>query len=235
MTPFAMTSPAQFLPPPPPALTSARYAQDFAEVAELGSATSTARSPFDTQTANFWQADPPVAIWDRVADSLLSDGPGRTLSLTDTARLLARTNIAMADAVIAIWNAKNYYDTWRPITAIQRADTDGNPLTTADPTWQPLIVTPQFQEYPAGHPGVSQAAAAVLAAAFGDETSFTATSAPLPGVVRSFPSFSAGIAQVIDARVFGGIHFRFAGDVATAMGRDIASYVLATQMPRTNA
>jgi membrane-associated phospholipid phosphatase len=227
MTPFAISSPSQFLPPAPPPLTSARYAQDFTEVKALGSATSSLRSPFDGQTALLWQSAPPVAIWDRVADTLITT---RHLRLTDAARLLAQANIAMADAVIAIWNAKNYYDTWRPITAIQQAGTDGNPLTDPDPGWQPLIVTPAFQEYPSGHAGVSQAAAAVLAAQFGDHTAYTVTSANLPGVDRQLPSFTAGVAQVTDARVFGGIHFRFACETATAMGRGIATYVLDNQM-----
>ena len=156
MTPWALTSPAQFLPGPLPDLTSAHYAQDFNEVKSVGSATSTTRSGFDTQAALYWQSTPPVVIWDPVADTLITS---HHLGLTDAARLLALQNMAMADAVIAVWNAKNYYDTWRPVTAIQNAALDGNPLTDADPTWQPLLTTPAFQEYPAGHPGVSQAAA----------------------------------------------------------------------------
>ncbi len=140
----------------------------------------------------------------------------------------------MADAVIAIWNAKNYYDTWRPITAIQQADTDGNPLTDPDPNWQPLIVTPAFQEYPAGHPGVSQAAASVLAAQLGDRTAFTVTSANLPGVYRQQPTFTSAVAQVTDARILGGIHFRFACDTAATMGRAIATYILDNQMRPTH-
>ena len=117
-------------------------------------------------------------------------------------------NIAMADAVISIWNAKNVYDTWRPITAIQQAGTDGNPDTTADPSWTPLLVTPVFQEYPSGHAGVSQAGAGVLAAVFGDNTTFTLTAFGLPSVQRSFTSFSDAVNQVSLARIWGGIHFR---------------------------
>jgi hypothetical protein len=227
MTPWALSSPDQFLPGRPPPLTSTRYATDLDEVKTLGSATSTARSAFDTQTAQFWQSAAPVVIWDPVADTLIT---GHHLGLTDAARLLAQENMAMADAVIAVWNAKNYYDTWRPITAIQHADQDGNPRTDADPIWQPLLVTPAFQEYPAGHPGVSAAAAAVLAHHFGDQTSYTLTSPGMPGVTRTLPSFTAGVAQVIDARVYGGIHFRFAGQVATTMGQQVAGYLEATQL-----
>jgi len=229
MTPWALASPAQFLPAAPPALTGARYTRDFDEVKTLGSATSATRSAFDAQTAQFWQSATPVVIWDPVADTLIAR---HHLGLTEAARLLAQENMAMADAVIAVWNAKNYYDTWRPITAIQHAGLDSNPATDADPAWQPLLVTPPFQEYPAGHPGVSQAAAAVLAHRFGNCTPYTLTSPAMPGVTRTLPSFSAGVAQVIDARVFGGIHFRFAGDVAATMGRQVAAYVEETQMQR---
>jgi len=227
MTGWALTSPGQFLPGPPPALTSAQYTQDYNEVKTSGAANSTVRSDFQTQTAQFWQSAPPVTLWDGVADTLIAS---RHVDLTDATHLLALTNMAMADAVIAIWNAKNFYDTWRPVTAIQHADLDNNPLTEADPNWQPLLVTPAFQEYPAGHPGVSAAAAAVLAERFGNNTSYTITSPAMTGVTRTLPSFSAGVQQVIDARVFGGIHFRFAGDTAAVMGRQVASYVEATQL-----
>lgn len=229
MTPWALTSPAQFLPGPPPALTGARYARDFDEVKALGSTTSATRSAFDTQTAQFWQSATPVVIWNPVADALITR---HHLGLTDAARLLAQENMAMADAVIAVWNAKNHFDTWRPITAIQDAALDGNPATDPDPAWQPLLVTPPFQEYPAGHPGVSQAGATILADRFGNHTRYTLTSPGMPGVTRTLPSFSAGVAQVIDARVFSGIHFRFAGEVAAAMGRKVADYVERSQMQR---
>jgi hypothetical protein len=229
MTPWALTSPAQITSPAPPDLTSARYARDFAEVHARGAATSAERSAFDTQTAVFWQSTPPIVLWDPVADALI----GRHhLDLGDAARLLAQVNIAMADTVIAVWNAKNAFDTWRPITAIHNAALDGNPRTGADPQWQPLLVTPTFQEYPAGHPAVSQAAAAILADRFGDRTGYTLTSPGQPGVTRTLRSFSAGVAQATDARILGGIHFRFACDAATAVGRKVAAYVETTQMRR---
>jgi hypothetical protein len=229
MRPWAMTSPDQFLPPPPPPLTSKRYARDFAEVKSMGSATSTERTPFQTDTALFWASDSPNTLWNRVTDSLRSV---HRMPLTAAARLFARENIAMGDAVIAIWNAKKYYDTWRPITAIQQAGTDGNPATAPDAAWQPLVPTPLFQEYPSGHAGVSQAAAAVLAHYFGNRTSFTMTSPNLPEVTRSFRSFSAAAAQVRSARVLDGIHFRFGCDAAGSIGRAMARNVIATQMLR---
>ena len=225
MTPWAMTSPGQFLPPPPPPLTSARYARDLNEVETVGSAASTVRTPWQTETAVFWNSDTPVAIWDRVADDLID---GSDLPLTKSVRLLARMNVAMADAVISIWNAKNVYDTWRPITAIQQAGTDGNPDTTPDPSWAPLLTTPVFQEYPSGHAGVSRAGSAALADVFGDGTSFTLTVAGLPGVERSFMSFSDAVDQVSLARIWGGIHFRYACDAAVQMGAQIADLVDST-------
>src|SRR5215471_7499308 len=206
MTPFALTSPAQFAPPGPPPLDSARYAQDLAEVQALGSATSTVRTPAQTQTAIFWQDDTPAAMWNRVADQLAQAGD---LPLDQNARLLAQVNIALADATIAIWNAKNTYNFWRPVTAI-RAGTD--------PAWTPLLPTPAFQEYPSGHAGVSSAAASVLASFYGNDTSFTVTSAGLPGVQRDFTSFAAAVQQVEDARVYAGFHFRFSCTDGAALG-----------------
>ena len=227
MTPWALTSPDQFLPAPPPALTSHRYARDFNEVKNLGSVNSTTRTAFDTQTAQFWQSEAPVVLWDPVADTLIAE---HHVGLTRAARVLALSNMAMADAVIGIWNAKNPYDTWRPVTAIVQAGLDNNPGTDPDPSWQPLLVTPPFQEYPAGHPGVSAAVAAVLAACFGNHTGYTITSPAMPGVTRALPSFSAGVQQVIDARVYGGIHFRFAGQAAAVMGDQVANWVRATEL-----
>ena len=227
MTPFAIASPSQYLPAPPPSLTSARYAQDFNEVKALGSANSTIRTPEQTQTAQFWASDTPTAIWNRVADDLIDQQGG---SLLPEARLLARMNLAMADATIAIWNAKNHYDTWRPITAITQAGLDSNPDTSPDPTWTPLLTTPSHQEYPAGHPGLSNAATSVLATFYRDRTTFTATSANIAGVTRSFTRFSDAVAQVKNARVWGGIHFRSAVVTGAGMGGEVAQYVTQTAL-----
>jgi hypothetical protein len=219
MTPFALTSPAQFLPPGPPALASALYARDLAEVAALGSLNSTTRTAEQTQTANFWQDDTPATIWNRVADQLAQGNAD--IGLVQNARLLAQVNIALADATIAIWNAKNTYNFWRPVTAI-RAGTD--------PKWTPLLTTPAFQEYPSAHSGVSAAAASVLAAFYGNDTPFTVTSAGLPGVHRYFSSFSAAVQQVEDARIYAGFHFRFSCADAAAVGAEVAGYITSTLM-----
>jgi hypothetical protein len=214
MTPFALTSPSQFLPAGPPPLSSPRYAQDLSEVRALGSATSTVRTAEQTQTAVFWQVDTPSAMWNRVADDL-ADANGTTL--TQNARLLALTNIALADATIGIWNAKNHFDAWRPVTAIR---------ALLDPTWTPLLATPAFQEYPSAHSGVSAAAAAVLASFYGNDTSFTVTSNGLPGVERDFSSFSSSVLQIEDARIYPGFHFRFSCVDGATLGASVGAYVL---------
>jgi hypothetical protein len=214
MTPFALTSPSQFLPAGPPPLSSARYALDLSEVEALGSATSSVRTPEETQTAVFWQVDTPAAMWNRVADELAD---ANATTLTQNARLLALMNIALADATIGIFNAKNFYNSWRPVTAIR---------ALFDPTWTPLLATPAFQEYPSAHSGISDAATSVLASFYGDSTSFTVTSAGLPGVERDFTSFSAAVLQIEDARIYAGFHFRFSCVDGTTLGAAVAGYVL---------
>jgi hypothetical protein len=218
MTPFALTSPSQFLPPGPPPLASARYARDLAEAQALGSAASSVRTPEQTQTAIFWQADTAAAMWNRVADRLAL---ANHTTLTQNARRLALVNIALADATIAIWNAKNTYNFWRPVTAIRAG---------ADPAWTPLLPTPAFQEYPSGHSGTSSAATAVLASFYGNNTSFSVTSAGLPGTERDFASFSTAVQQVEDARIYAGFHFRFSCTDGAALGAQVASYVTHTLM-----
>jgi hypothetical protein len=173
--------------------------------------------------------DTPVGIWDRVADSLAL---ANHLNLLRSARLLAMVNLAEADAIIAVFDAKAHFNSWRPVTAIAGAALDGNPDTTADAGWLPLLTTPYFQEYPSAHSGVSSAAAIVLASFFGNDASFTVTSAGLPGVVRNFSSFSAAVAQVADARIYAGFHFRFSTDDATQMGTQIGHLAGSTLMQR---
>jgi PAP2 superfamily len=220
MIPFALTSPSQFLPAGPPPLTSARYAHDLAEVEAIGSLTSATRTAEQTQTAVFWQGDTPAAMWNRVADDL-ADASGTTP--TQNARLLALANIAMADATIGVFNAKNTYNSWRPVTAIR---------ALFDPTWTPLLATPVHQEYPSAHTGLSSAFATVLASFYGDDTSFTVTSVGLPGVTRQFMSFSSSVLQIADARIYAGFHFRFSVVDGTQLGQQVADYVTQTVAQR---
>ncbi len=223
MTPWVIDSPDQFRPAGPPALTSAHYAADVNEVETLGSLTTQARTADQTLLARFWQSATVSYWWDSVAMELAAE---RGFSLSDNARLLAVLNVAIADASIACWDAKYHYVFWRPITAIQLADTDGNPDTIGDPAWLPLLVTPNFPDYPSGHATTSGAAGAVLAAFFGDESPVSFDSDGMPGVTRSFSSLSAAVQEIKDARVLGGIHFRTAVDDGQVVGQAVANYIV---------
>lgn len=229
VTPWVIKSPSQFRPPAPPALDSLEYAVDFNETKVMGNSSSNSRTPDDTSFALFWQAGNPPDFWDPVAVSLAAK---HHFSLLQTARLLAQINLAMSDSMIGCWDAKYTYASWRPITAITLADTDGNPETAADPGWSPLIVTPPFPEYPSAHSCASGAAARVLSYYFGERTAITVTNDALPGQTRSFPSFSAALDEVVDARVFGGIHFRTACKAGQALGSSVGGYVLGHSMRR---
>src|SRR5262249_30113478 len=149
-------------------------------------------------------------------------------SLFDDARLLAELDIAMGDAAIVAWDAKFTYNSWRPITAIQQADTAGNPQAQPDPTWQPLLVTPNFPEYVSGHSTFSAAAATVLDSFFGSSFSFSTTSLTLPGVTRSFTGFDAAAAEAGRSRIYGGIHFEFSNQDGQAAGHALGHYVVDT-------
>jgi hypothetical protein len=230
MTPWSMTSPSAFLPGPPPALSSARYGQDFNEVKAIGTVMTTPDLADEAATARFWAArfDTPVTMWNRVGVSLATK---RDVPLVYNARLFALLNLAVADAVIGVYNAKNFYNAWRPVTAIQNADIDGNDATIADPSWLPLLTTPCHQEYPSGHSGLSAAATTVLAAFFGNDTVFTVSSdALVSGGTRTYSSFSESIDEILLARVAGGIHFRFACEAARQMGQGIGEYAMAHEM-----
>jgi hypothetical protein len=223
MTTWALNSPSQFRPSGPPALTSDQYAADLNEVKEIGSLNSSTRTAEQTQIAVFWNGNTP-AYWNRVA-TLVADE--RHLTLSQNARLLALLNVSMADAVISCWDAKYTYVSWRPITAIRLASTDGNPATPEDAGWTPLLVTPNHPEYPSGHATVSPAAAVVLGTYFGNDAEFTLTSETLPGVVRAYNSFSEAADEAFDARIYGGIHFRSACRDGRALGTQVGSFVMA--------
>ena len=223
MTPWVITAPWQFRPAGPAALTSDQYATDFNEVKAIGSLTSSTRTDFQTEVAKFWNGNTAL-YWNRIAQTMSAQN---NTTLSDNARMFALLNIAIADAAIACWDAKYHYVFWRPITAIQLADTDGNAATDPDPSWTPLLVTPNFPEYPSAHATVSPAAAVVLQAAFGDSGPFTLDSEVLPGVLHSFTSFAAAADEAFVARIYGGIHFRTSCHDGHDLGVAVGNYVLA--------
>ncbi len=225
MTPWVLRRPSQFRLPPPLALTSAEYAADYNEVKSMGAFSGSPRTADQSELALFWAGNTPL-YWNRIASQIAAE---RSLKLVENAHLFALLNVAMADAGIACWDAKYRYVFWRPITAIRAGDTDNNASTAPDTAWTPWLDffpsgTPAHPEYPSGHSTVSGAAAFVLAAAFGDDTPFTVTSDVRPGT-RAFPSFSAGVAEIADARVFGGIHFRTSCVRGNILGQAVADYV----------
>jgi hypothetical protein len=218
----------------PNALTSAAYAEDFNEVKELGSLTSTRRTADQTAASIFWQDSGP-AIWNRVFRVLAA-----RLDIVESARMFAMTNLAGADGSIGCWNDKYYWNFWRPITAIREAAADGNPATEADPAWLPLfnptiavsgppLVTPGFPDHPSGHTCISGGYVHALQAFFGtDRIAFTAVSnkcSPAPCPSRSFDSFSEALKEIIDVRVWSGIHFRTADEQGAALGKKVARYL----------
>jgi hypothetical protein len=223
VTPWVITAPSQFRPGPPPLLTSPIYTADFNETKTMGNITSTTRTADETLYAQFWQNSTVTWFWERVAISLSAQ---QNYSLSDNAHLLAVLSLAMADATIATFDAKYTYSFWRPVTAIRAADTDGNPATDQDSTWTPLIVTPAHPEYPSAHSIISSAGTRVLANFFGENTSFTVDSSSMAGVTRSFTSFSGATAELKNARVFGGIHFRNSCNVGQAVGEAVGTYVV---------
>ncbi len=241
VTPFVIPTSASFRPAAPPALTSAEYATAFNEVKELGRFNSTTRTAAQTEIALFWADGPgtytPPGHWNEIA-SIVALQKGNTLA--ENARLFAVLNLAIADAGIACWDAKYAYNFWRPITAIREADLDGNDLTEADPTWAPLLKTPNFPTYTSGHSTFSGAAATVLAAFFGDDVSFTMesdghegfTERPLASTItRSFTSFSQAALEAAKSREYGGIHFSFDDNVGYDAGIAIGAYVAANWLP----
>ena len=161
--PLVLSSQTQIPLHGPDALTSRRYARDFKEVHDFGSATGSARTPEQTENALFWTDNTPVQYQAGVRDLVTATG----LDIVRSARTFAVLNAAGADAAISCWRAKYDFAFWRPITAIQRGDTDGNPATVADPTWTPLIATPPYPEYPSGHACLTGAYAGGLSALFG--------------------------------------------------------------------
>jgi hypothetical protein len=229
MTPWALQSPSQFRPPGPPALTSDQYTADFNETKSMGSLSSALRTADQTLLAKFWASSTVTYFWNTVALELSAE---RHYTLSENAHLLGVLNIALADAAIACWDGKYHYVFWRPITAIQLADTDGNTATDPDPLWTPLLTTPNFPEYGSGHSTASGSAATVLAHFFGEDSSFTADSDGMSGVTRSFTSFSAALAEIKDARIFGGIHFRTACNDGTICGQQVAGYILQNSAQR---
>jgi hypothetical protein len=223
--PFVLERPDQFRPGPPVALTSPEWASDYNEVKAYGARNSTLRTPEQTETARFWLMTGPQA-YHPIARQIIA---ARHMSLVDSARFMASFAVVMTDAYIAVFDAKYRYEFWRPITAIRNGDTDGNPATEIDPSWQPLDATPMHPEYPCAHCILSGAAAALIEAYGGlqDLQEISLTSPTAPGVTHHWSSLDAFANEVANARIWAGFHYRSSAQVGAAMGREVGRYVAA--------
>ena len=230
VTPWVLRSASQFRPGPPPALSSAEYARDYNELKAIGAEVSSVRTALQGNIAQFWRASP-AALWNPVLRTAIQS---RGMNLSDSARTMALFYLAAADASVACWEAKYFYNSWRPERAIVRGAEDGNDATIADPAWRPFVSTPPHPDYISGHTANSGAMAHVLARVFGDDPGFLIemTSSQTPGFVRSWQTFSDGVEEVIDARVYSGIHFRTADEVGARVGRQVAQFVITHALRR---
>lgn len=225
---FGLKTPDQFRVQPMPGLTSDAYTQHYNEVKLKGAKVNSTRTAEETAIAKYWYEFSEVG-WNRIATVVAAD---QKLDLYNTARLMALVNMAMADSYIAGWDAKFFYNFWRPFTAIRAAATDGNEQTTEDVAWEPLLNTPPVQDYPSTHSILGNAAATVLSELVGKSTTFTMTSPTAePGQSsRTFSSFKQAAIENADSRVFAGLHFRFSCDRGLEMGNQIGSYIEKTQL-----
>jgi hypothetical protein len=222
--PFLLETSSQFRTPGPNPLGSAAYAADFKEVKSLGRVDSVDRDATQMHNALFWQSSGgPALLWGDVASDFV-ETPSYRIGMADSARLLAMMNLAGADAAINCWNDKYHYDFWRPWHAIQQADTDGNPATDPDPTWTSLLTAP-YPEHPSGHLCLDGAELSVLQSWFGDNVAFGVTSSRFGGETRLFDHFSDVLAEITEARIWAGLHFRTADVQAKVLGRNVTNYM----------
>ena len=241
VTPFGVPSApgshawiARFAPDPPPALTSSRYARDYNELKRVGSVTSdlTERPQDRADVARFYAAASPSFVFNLAARQVaIAEGS----SLSQNARTLALVNMATNDSLVASFWTKYHYTFWRPETAIAEGDRDGNPRTDADPTYAPFIVTPCFPSYPSNHGSAGNGAAEVLRRIFGEgEHVITMTIGAVPGVTLRYTRFDQITADISDARIYGGIHFRFDQEAGADLGRAVGAFVYKHNLRRAD-
>ena len=220
--PLLLDSPTQFRPGPQPAMTSAAYTTDFNEVKAMGGKTGSGRTATQTETALLFSD---IAVGP-IQGSLRSLVTRHHLDISDSARLFAALDMSMADAVIIAWDAKLKYAFWRPITAIQLAADDGNDATSADGSWEPLIVTPPYPDYPSGLCNVFAAWSTALTRILGTDDIDLDITSTAAGVTRHYDSAADLMRDAIDARVWSGIHFRTADVVAAEMGTQVGDWAM---------
>jgi PAP2 superfamily len=221
--PFALNAASQFRPEPPFDLTSEDWARDYNEVKAFGAAVGSLRTPEQTDIGRFW-SDNPVLQWNRAWRAL---SMAKGLGSADNARYFAMLATASADALIACWDGKYFYNFWRPVTAIRAGDSDGNPDTAPDPAWIGLVTTPNHPEYPAAHGCFSGASTETLRYFFGtDEVGFwiDSNAAGLTNRVRTYFRFSDALAEVLNARIYGGMHYRHSTRMGANVGKQVSRF-----------
>jgi len=225
--PFAIASNSQFAPNPPPAMTSAEYTAAFNEVKELGSATSTTRTADQTQVARLWaNVNTPTTVWFVWNNVARTVSISRNSTTAENARLFALMNISFHDALQTTMTSKFVHGLWRPVTAIRRADEDGNPDTGPDVNWTSLIGNPPYPTYAGNHAAIGTSQSTILGLFFGhDDIRFQHTWEGAGGATRSYPGFTAMANEEERSRVYGGIHFTFDQTAGQSAGRNVASYV----------
>ena len=230
--PFAVTSSTQFAPNPPPAMTSAEYAAALNEVKEIGAVNSATRTADQTQVARLWAGvgTPTnfLFVWNNVARTVALE---RGATTVEKARLFALTNISLHDALQTAFASKFQHGLWRPVTAIRRADEDGNPDTAPDAAWSSLIVTPPYPSYAGNMATIGTSQSTTLALFFGrDDIRFQHTWEGGGGATRSYAGFGAMADEQARARVYGGIHFTFDNVAGQSIGQNVANYVFQNLM-----
>ncbi|MFJ9030240.1 vanadium-dependent haloperoxidase [Streptomyces sp. NPDC102274] len=222
LRPMSLDSPAQFRPGAPPALSSARYAQDVNEVKNMGTATGSSRTPLQTETAQFFGGNLIVQFQTALRDHTARHQVG----IAETARMFAAVNTSATDAVVTAWDAKLHFGFWRPITAVQLADTDGNPATEADPRWQPLLTTPPHPDYVSGHTTVAAAVTRTLTGLLGTTRIDLDIPSEITGTTRHYEYADRLNRDMINARVWAGIHSRAADLAGCHAGHRVGAWIL---------
>jgi hypothetical protein len=222
--PFVLDSSSQYRPGPPPAPGSATYVRDYVEITSVGVSNSATRAPAQTETARLWIATAPQ-LWNQVVRQLTV---ARGLDAETSARAYLALNLAGADAMVAAWDAKFAYNQWRPVTAIRHVGDDGSLTTETDPAWTPAITTPPFPDYPAGHTSFAGAAEEVLSALFGERPGELSISSPTAGgATHRYQSFHEIAEEVVNARVWGGVHWRTSSTDGRELGRKVGARAIA--------
>ena len=222
--PFSIQSGSQFRSNPP-ALTSEQYTKDYNEVKAVGAAINSTRTPEQTELANFYHSDHLCLTFQSVARGVAA---AHVKSIDDSSRLLVLVNMSVGDALITAWDSKRHFGLWRPSTAIQQGENDGNPATAGDPAWRPFLNDPPYSDYTSGANAVTAAITHTLALFFGkDDMTFTVTSGSPPAKqkTRTYNKFSDMQTDVVNVRIYQGIHFRFADEGGREQGKKVADWV----------